>query len=225
MAARLTQKKVNCVIRARKRGVRAADIAMHLGVTARHVQRLWAEYLGTGRAHVQRKAGRPGKGPTAAQVRAVLAEHDAYGRGGGAIQTAESVRDKCHMSYRAAYRIMREAGRVTPSVARSRRRIWVRYERKYANALWHTGWHIMELMRNLPSLPAFLRAGPRRERACRTRADAQRPDVPVRMPKRHKVGRTCAGRQRRNAPSVTVRKITQSMPTSAAGVLPVAQCA
>ena len=86
-------------------GVRAADIAMHLGVTARHVRRLWAEYLGTGRAHVQRKAGRPREGPTAAQVRAVLAEHDAYGK--GAIQTAEGVRAKCHTSYYDTYRIMR----------------------------------------------------------------------------------------------------------------------
>ena len=141
VAARLIQKQVDYVILARKRGERAADIAMHLGVTARHVRRLWAEYLGTGRAHVQRKPGRPGKGPTDAQVRAVLAEHDAYGK--GVVQTAESVRDKCHISYRAAYRIMKGAGRVTPSEARSRKRTWVRFERRYSCALWHIDWHTM----------------------------------------------------------------------------------
>ena len=114
---------------------------MHLGVSARHVYRLWAEYRVTGRAHVQGKPGRPGKEPDASLVRAVLAEHDANGT--GAVYTARRVRKKRHISYRAAYRIMREAGRIEPSEARSRRRSWVRYERRHSNALWHTGWHVM----------------------------------------------------------------------------------
>ena len=39
---------------------------------------------------------------------------------------------------------MREAGRITPSEARSRRRIWACYERRHSNALWHADWHMMK---------------------------------------------------------------------------------
>jgi len=48
------------------------------------------------------------------------------------------------ISYGTAYRIMRDNGLVTPSVAKSRKRRWVRYERRYSNALWHTDWHVMK---------------------------------------------------------------------------------
>ena len=106
MAARLDQKQMDYAIQAGKRGARAADVAMHLGVSTRHAYRLWDEYLRTGRAHVQRSPGRPGKEPDASLVRAVLAEHDANGT--GAVYTARRVRKKRHISYRAAYRIMGE---------------------------------------------------------------------------------------------------------------------
>ena len=39
---------------------------------------------------------------------------------------------------------MKEHGMVTPSEAKPKRRKWVRYERKYSNAMWHTDWHVMK---------------------------------------------------------------------------------
>ena len=140
MAARLARGQADYAIRARNRGERAADVAMRPGVTARHVRRLWEGYRRTGRARVQRSPGRPGKGPTASLVRAVLSEHDMYGY--GARQITRQLRGKRDMSYHAAYMIMRKNGRTEPSEARSRKRARVRYERKYSCALWHVDWHI-----------------------------------------------------------------------------------
>ncbi|MCE2508317.1 MAG: transposase family protein [Nitrosopumilaceae archaeon] len=39
---------------------------------------------------------------------------------------------------------MKSNGLVTASPAKSRQREWVRYERLYSNAMWHTGWHAMK---------------------------------------------------------------------------------
>ena len=33
---------------------------------------------------------------------------------------------------------------VTASPAKSKQRKWVRYERIYSNAMWHTDWHVMK---------------------------------------------------------------------------------
>ncbi len=42
------------------------------------------------------------------------------------------------------YGIMKGNGLVAPSVAKSRKRKWIRYERRHSNSMWHTGWHIMK---------------------------------------------------------------------------------
>ena len=39
---------------------------------------------------------------------------------------------------------MKSNGLVTASPAKSKWRKWVRYERLYSNAMWHTDWHAMK---------------------------------------------------------------------------------
>ncbi len=76
----------------------------------------------------------------------------------GAHYTAKRLKDDGQdISYRAVYKIMQENGLITPSPAKSKRRKWVRFERKHSNSMWHTGWHIMKNLRikNL-NLVAFL---------------------------------------------------------------------
>ena len=48
------------------------------------------------------------------------------------------------ISYGSVYRIMSENGLVAHSKAKSRKRKWVRFERRYSNALWHVDWHEMK---------------------------------------------------------------------------------
>ena len=119
-------------------------MAEELGVTQRHIQRLWAEYLRTGMVHVQRPAGRPADPePSEQEIQAVL---DVHGRKPeGVVRTAKRLRKEGHdISHHRAYGIMKSAGLVTDSPAKLRQRKWVRYERLYSNAMWHTDWHIMK---------------------------------------------------------------------------------
>ena len=62
----------------------------------------------------------------------------------GVLRTAISLRKARDISHVCVYRIMEENGLVIPSAAKSRRRKWVRYERKHSNSMWYTDWHVMK---------------------------------------------------------------------------------
>ena len=144
MRPHLTDKSIRYIIREMKKGRDTRTVAKEVHVTQRHVQRLWAEYLKSGALHVQRPAGRPkASAPSDAEVRAVLDSHAR--RPEGVLRTTRRLREKGHdISYSRAYQIMKSNGLVVDSPAKSKRRKWVRYERLYSNAMWHTDWHAMK---------------------------------------------------------------------------------
>ena len=144
MKPKLTDKAIRYAIRQREKCRGTRVVAEELGVTQRHIQRLWAEYLRTGKVHEQRPAGRPaGPDPSEQEISAVL---DVHGRKpAGVIRTAMRLRKEGHdISRYKAYKIMKSKGLVEDSPAKSRQRKWVRYERIYSNAMWHTDWHAMK---------------------------------------------------------------------------------
>ncbi len=76
--------------------------------------------------------GRPMIPITATQIRMVT---EAYSKDpAGVVRIAKRLR---HDTYRAVYRIMKKNGTTVSPPAE-----WVRYERKYSNAMWH--WHVMK---------------------------------------------------------------------------------
>ncbi len=86
--------------------------------------------------------GRPIIPITATQIRMVT---EAYHKDpAGVVCIAKRLRQNYNISYRAVYRIMKKNGTAGSSPAKSRRRKWVRYERKYSNAMWHVDWHVMK---------------------------------------------------------------------------------
>ena len=144
MATRLTAKTIRYAMNQLDKGRSASVIASEIGVTSRHVRRLRAEFRETGSPHVPRAPSRPPlQPPSQEEVQLVL---EAYGREPvGAIRTAMVLRQLGHdISYRRVYRIMKENGLVIPSAAKSRKRKWVRYERKHSNSMWHADWHVMK---------------------------------------------------------------------------------
>ncbi len=76
--------------------------------------------------------GRPMIPITAAQIRMVT---EAYHKDpAGVVRIAKRLRQNYNISYRAVYCIMKKNGTAGSSPAKSE---WVRYERKYSNAMWH----------------------------------------------------------------------------------------
>ncbi len=113
-----------------------------MGISARHVRRLWAKYRSTGSLPTVGRGGRPATKTISDEgVRLVLAECRSGGSGVGRVTKA--LADK-NISGRTVYDIMKEHGLVEPCPAKAKRRKWVRFERRYSNAMWHTDWHVMK---------------------------------------------------------------------------------
>ena len=61
------------------------------------------------------------------------------------VRTAKRLRKEGHnISRHRAYKIMKSKDMVADSTVKTKQRKWVRYERIYSNAMWHTDWHAMK---------------------------------------------------------------------------------
>ena len=142
MATRLTQKTVRYAITQCQKGQKTSTVAKQVGVSQRRIQQLCAEFQRTGTIHALQRPGRRPVHATDADVSMVLKEH---GREPvGVLQTAKKLRRNHDISYALTYRIMKDNGLVTASPAKSKKRKWVRFERRYSNAMWHVDWHVMK---------------------------------------------------------------------------------
>ena len=143
MKPKLTDKAVCYAIRQREKGGGARVVAEELGVTRRHVQRLRAEHLRTGKAHERRPAGRPaGPDPSEQEISAVP---DAHGKPEGVIRAATRLRKEGRgISRHKACKTMKSEGLVGDSPAKSRQREWVGHERTCPSAMRHTDRHAMK---------------------------------------------------------------------------------
>lgn len=119
-----------------KKGRSVSEVSAELGVTPRHIQRRQAEFRETGSAHVSLSPSKSAlPPPSQEEVRLVL---DAYKlEEVGVLRTAISLCRTGHdIRYQQVCRIMKKNGLAVPSDAKSRKRKWVRYERKYSNSMW-----------------------------------------------------------------------------------------
>lgn len=144
MKPKITDKAIRYAITQLEKGKSTKTVAAELGVTQRHIQRLWTEYLKTGEVHTQRLAGRPPTPvPSDEEIRTILNTHKSKPE--GYVRTAKRLQRVGHnISCHRVYKIIKSKGMVVDSPAKSKRRKWVRYERIYSNAMWHTDWHAMK---------------------------------------------------------------------------------
>ena len=143
MRKKLEKKQIDYIISQCKKEKSTSQIAKEMEISQRRVQQLWAEFRATGKSHVPQKPGRVRIYPTKEQIDAVLDAHKTLSA--GVARIAKYLHDKnMVISYNTTYHIMKEHGMITPSPAKSRRRKWIRFERRYSNAMWHTDWHEMK---------------------------------------------------------------------------------
>ena len=143
---KLTDRQRRYIARERQKGTPVTEIAASMKVSPRHVRRIYKAFQDAGcdmDATRLKRPGRPAKQPSAGTVAEVLGACEAGGI--GVVQTARRLRTACRdISYNTVYRIMKGRGLVVPSRAKSKRRRWVRYERRYSNAMWHVDYHTMK---------------------------------------------------------------------------------
>ena len=137
MPERLSDEARQHLIKGLGKGTAASKLAKDLGISPRHVYRLWARYQKTGDTCL--RMGRPKDHITEYQIRLVTEAHQKQPV--GVARTARELKKNHDTSYGRVYRILKKGGLVVVSPAKSKRRRRVRYERMYSNAMWHTDWH------------------------------------------------------------------------------------
>ena len=144
--SRLGEGQIRHLVRQKNAGVSASEVAAELGITPRHARRLRLRYCTSGNDAspiTPRKPGRHAAEPPAQKdIDAVLGIHEGKKYVIGVVRTKRMLAGAGHnTSYRATCEIMKKEGLTTESPAGSRRRKWVRYERRHSNAMWHVDWH------------------------------------------------------------------------------------
>ena len=137
---RLDQRALKYII-SKKGKKRASIVAEEMNVSTRWIQKIWQYHTRTGKIPQPKKMGRPKKTPTPKIIHTVLTKHAA--RPVGVVRLQKQMHNS-KISRHIIYKIMKEEGLVVRSKAKSKRRKWVRYERKYSNAMWHADWHTMK---------------------------------------------------------------------------------
>lgn len=143
MATKLTENHIRYISQQLCKGASTATIAKHVGVTQRHIQRLAVrlqESKGDIQSLLPRKAGRKARGIDTQEQASVLCAYRKQPQ--GVLRIKKWLDEKGYdISYYTVYSIMKQNGLIKESKAKSRKRKWVRYERKHSNAMWHVDWH------------------------------------------------------------------------------------
>ena len=100
MPKRLSDEARQYIINGRKKGADASQIAKDLGISARHVHRLWARYQKTGGTRL--RMGRPRDHITESQIRLVTEAHQKQPV--GVVRTARALKKNHDISYSRVYR-------------------------------------------------------------------------------------------------------------------------
>ncbi len=143
---RLKEYQISYIIRQCEKGCSKLQTSREMGISRQHVGRLWSRFHGANGdiSHVMpKKAGRPPREMRDDLIRAIIRLH--ANKPMGAMRTTRRLREEgITASYYVVYRIMKMENMIGRSVAKSRKRKWIRYERRYSNAMWHVDWHDMK---------------------------------------------------------------------------------
>lgn len=141
---KLDDGKMLYIVSAKERGERPSDLAMHLGISRRRVEQVYAHYRKHGLVPSLKKPGRHRVEISYDERSAVKDAVKKFGVGAcylvGVLKRFYGI----EMHHMKVYRIMREEGMLSSKARRYFRRKWIRYERAYSNSLWHTDWYQIE---------------------------------------------------------------------------------
>ena len=137
---KLTQRKIRWIIREMKKGqLSVYGIAKQMKVTARWVRELYKRYLDTGEYPYPNRPGRKANPITDEERRTILVTRDEHPL---CAVTLEQILDErgVHIPHNRIHKVLRDAGVAKLEPRKSRRRKWIRYQRRHSNSLWHTDW-------------------------------------------------------------------------------------
>jgi len=138
---KLDEGKIRYVIRAKERGDKSENVALHLQCSKRRVDQVYAHYRESGEVPNLRRVGRKRVEITPHECSIIL---DAYSRYRvNAVYLKQRIEHDhgIHINHDRIQRVLKMHGLSSEPPRRWIRRKWVRYEREFSNSLWHVDWY------------------------------------------------------------------------------------
>lgn len=110
-------------------------IARQQRITKQHALRVYNKYKGVKRP-ILKRPGRPAQSLNFDEVKLVKRFYKQQPMGATNMETVLSIEGK-HIPHNRLHRILKEQGLACSQPNKSKRRKWIRYERKRSNSLWH----------------------------------------------------------------------------------------
>lgn len=141
--AKLNQRKIRWVVKQWDLGMLSHyQIAKQQKITVQHAQRVAYKYKGV----LQPKLLNPGRQPAKISKQQVALVKRLFAKQPfGAVNMEKILSfDGKHIPHNRIHKIMKQEGLAITQPNKSRRRKWIRYERRFSNSLWHIDWSLFK---------------------------------------------------------------------------------
>jgi transposase len=139
---KLTKKKIQHIIRAKKRGESTRRIAVDMKLSESTVKRVWMHWLRTKMPLNIGKFGRKKKDLDKDSVQLILEVHEEQNLGARRLEKIIDFKYGKHIPHNAIHKVLLAQGRAKVNPNKSKRRKpWVRWERDHSLTLVHLDWH------------------------------------------------------------------------------------
>jgi len=138
---KLSNKKIQRMIKMKLMEEPNEQIARHFGITTRRVQQIFKIYWKTGSSPKLQKPGKKRTEPSEDEMRIVQEAYRHLHCGARMLEKYIERKHQIHISHNKIHRILMSSGYAKEEQAKKKQRKWVRYERKHSLSLLHTDWY------------------------------------------------------------------------------------
>jgi putative transposase len=139
---KLTDKKINYIIRAKIRGESTKQIAQEMKLSPSSVKRVWMYWTKTKMPLSIKKFGRKSKTLDADSIELILKINKEQNLGARRLEKIIEFQHGLHIPHNAIHNVLLDHGLANKNRNKSKRRKpWIRYERDHSLSLVHLDWH------------------------------------------------------------------------------------
>ena len=136
---KLTQKKIDWIIKEKKKGRGTSEIASIMKITPRYVNKIYQRYKEEGEV-VLKRPGRKKEDVPENIKEAIYKIRESHPKTGAVTIEKYLKKESIKVSHNKIHEILKEGGMVIEDKNKKRQRKWVRWEREHSNSLWHMDW-------------------------------------------------------------------------------------
>lgn len=141
---KLNQRKIRWICREVEKDILSVwQIARTQHITPQHARRVYRTYNGI-KHPVLLPCGRPPKAIKREEIDLILKVRNEHPLGAVNLEKVLDFTEGIHMPHNRIHRILKASGFAKTEPRKSKRRKWIRYERRHSNSLWHTDWFEVE---------------------------------------------------------------------------------